>query len=670
MVFLAQGSFAVKVDTAVADGLGNDTVPVIISFQKYIPPDSVMASVGITSTKAASANSRPDLVIRKRYRNFNMIAGNISREGLKKLMENPSVKSIEMDARVSILLDKSAPLIGASEVNEMGYNGAFLRGNGASVCVIDTGVDSSHPALSVIGGYDFVNSDNDPMDDNGHGTMVAGIISSRDSRYTGVAPESGIVALKALDSAGSGSFSDVVASIDYCITNRDKFNISAISMSLGVSGFRTNDSSECDSLAAGNAINTAVQNNIPVVVSSGNGGYPDGISYPACASGAISVGATDDYDRIASFSNSASLLDLLAPGVGIKTSYPGTEFLSGSGTSFSAPHIAGAVALLRQMGMINSSLSLSPSEVENLLKNTGVRLIDGKNGLSFPRVDINAAVLSLAGNMNSQETPMAVSIESPKPIVYASRSIPLIISLTAKADSIEYSANGRFATLCSNCRYFKDNVVFSEGSNEIVVRANRKGVSNSTNVSFLVDSIKPKIHSTNSNGWSNGTFAVTFTEENPKNISLWIRGNGSNFSRFEMKNCASGRRVSCTTNIGISNMENQAIDFYFTIADLINEVSSRIQSSVVDTTRPSLIINSPIDGSAYYGRLTLDAISSEPAAISYSVNDGPQKKLCTYCRTVSRKQAFSTGNNSVAVYAADRAGNSNSRTVSFQTSNI
>src|SRR5262245_30768339 len=91
------------------------------------------------------------------------------------------------------------------------------RGQGESVAIIDTGIDYTHPDLGgswgnrVIAGYDFVNHDNNPMDDNGHGTHVAGIIASSSKTYSGVAPNVNLIALKVLDANGNGNFGNVEA---------------------------------------------------------------------------------------------------------------------------------------------------------------------------------------------------------------------------------------------------------------------------------------------------------------------------------------------------------------------------------------------------------------------------------------------------------------------------
>ncbi|MBI2107962.1 S8 family serine peptidase, partial [Candidatus Woesearchaeota archaeon] len=142
------------------------------------------------------------------------------------------------------------------------------------------------------------------MDDQGHGTHVAGIVASTNDPYTGIAPEANIVALKVLDFSGFGTTENVIAGIDWCVNNAATLNISVISMSLGGGQYNSSCDSEDSSTAA--SINTAVSQNITVVVATGNtnANYPTataGIATPACIQNSIRVTAVDKSDSMASF---------------------------------------------------------------------------------------------------------------------------------------------------------------------------------------------------------------------------------------------------------------------------------------------------------------------------------------------------------------------------------
>ena len=154
--------------------------------------------------KVLSTLTDADFRAKHKYKTINAFAGSVTLNGFNKLNINPDVKSIELDREVHISMAESAPLIDANDVWNIRVNNINITGEDETVCVIDTGIDYTHADLGgclganckVIGGYDFVNSDSNPIDDNGHGTHVAGTVASTNSVYKGVAPGSKLVAMK------------------------------------------------------------------------------------------------------------------------------------------------------------------------------------------------------------------------------------------------------------------------------------------------------------------------------------------------------------------------------------------------------------------------------------------------------------------------------------------
>lgn len=229
-------------------------------------------------------------------------------------------------------------------------------GVGRKVVVLDTGYNYNHPELnsSYLGGKNFVNS-NDPMDDNGHGSHVAGIITADgvSPSAKGVAPGTGIIAGKVLDASGSGYFSNTVAAIYWAVDGPDgipntvdDFNADAISLSLGSSPPYTYNGF-CDNVMPDmtTAIKYAVDRGVVVVVAAGNSGS-SGVSIPGCISYSTTVGAVDSSDRIASFSGIGNAVDITAPGVNILSAW-GSGYAYASGTSMATPVVSGTVALIK-----------------------------------------------------------------------------------------------------------------------------------------------------------------------------------------------------------------------------------------------------------------------------------------------------------------------------------
>ncbi|MFH2028817.1 MAG: S8 family serine peptidase, partial [Nanoarchaeota archaeon] len=345
-------------------------------------------------------------------------SGNITEKGFYKLLKDQRVKKIQDNSiKAHLNLQESRPLINADDVYNLGYSGA-----GQTICIIDSGVNYNYSDLGgcfgagcrVKAGYDYFNNDSDPFDDDGHGTFVAEIAASEDSIFTGIAPDLDIVALKVCGGVGEGCpLDDIKSALQWCYANRFNYDISIVSISLGIS----NGAGSCGEDFVNDEIDDLYNAGIPVITASGNDDDEEEIDYPACYSNTIAVGATYDFgdgteeldwcdevyggnlifgicfegviphtefsctdypevDNIACFTNRGTLLDLLAPGSDITS----LEF-SGSGTSAATPMVSGVIAL-----MLEKDSDLTPNEILDILKDTGVS-IDG-----WKRIDALAAI--------------------------------------------------------------------------------------------------------------------------------------------------------------------------------------------------------------------------------------------------------------------------------------
>jgi subtilisin family serine protease len=185
----------------------------------------------VSQKKAQQLQLKTQLVkaklIEKEIRSLNRLSNALvvaaTSENAKEISMYKGVKSIRKEHKYQVSLDDSVPLTNADETwLRLDSDGQSVTGTGIKIAIIDTGIDYSHSALGtcmgvkckVLGGYDFVNDDGDPMDDHGHGTHVAGIAAANSEQIKGVAPDALLYAYKSLDSYGSGWETDIIAAIE------------------------------------------------------------------------------------------------------------------------------------------------------------------------------------------------------------------------------------------------------------------------------------------------------------------------------------------------------------------------------------------------------------------------------------------------------------------------
>lgn len=347
--------------------------------------------------------SAQDAEIKNVYKSINAISANVPKDKIGKLKINPNVEYVEIDQEAHILGFPTDPVplrsfkvateqiipwgIQKIRTTEVWPNGN--KGTGIKVCIIDTGIDYDHEDLAgnYKGGYNFINNSNNPKDDHGHGTHVSGTIAALDNNVgvIGVAPESHIYAIKVLDANGSGSYSNIIAGIQWAIDNK----MQIISMSLGGTGYSKTLEDICDK---------AYKEGLLIIAAAGNRGSDgDTITYPAKFDSVIAVGATDSNDERASFSSVGPDLELSAPGVKVLSTVPKgsckmcdpSGYREANGTSMACPHTSGTAALI-----IKAYPELRIVDVRKVLQETTVDL--GNQGrdiyYGYGRIDAKAAV--------------------------------------------------------------------------------------------------------------------------------------------------------------------------------------------------------------------------------------------------------------------------------------
>ncbi len=255
------------------------------------------------------------------------------------------------------------------------------------VAILDTGIDYTHPDLAgqyLPLGYDFINNDNDPFDDNYHGTHCAGIIAATINNGIGIAgiADVSIIAEKTLDNNGYGTAENLASGIDHAVAQ----GAHIISISLGGYGY---------SQLVNDSVQNAITAGIMVISASGNYGTNDPY-YPAALSGVFAVGATGSSDNRPYYSNYGDWLDISAPGDDIYSthiwgSYWG-DYMYDSGTSAACSHVAGLAALL-----LSEFPTYTPDQIYNIMETTSVDLGDPGYDIYFGwgRIDAFAAIFGL-----------------------------------------------------------------------------------------------------------------------------------------------------------------------------------------------------------------------------------------------------------------------------------
>ncbi len=309
-----------------------------------------------------------------------------------------NVRIIDEDMEVHILLSESVPLINVPKIWLDG-----VEGEGVTVAVVDTGIDKDHPDLKgkVILQEDFTSekgTEFENVDGNGHGTHVASTIAgtgaASNGKYKGVAPKAKLIAAKVLASNGSGSFSGVIAGIDWAA----KQNCQVMNLSLGA-----NVAGSCDgSDPVCQAVDAAMDKGIVMCIAAGNSG-PESktVGTPGCAKKVITVGATDKSDAIAWFSSRGPTADgrvkpdVCLPGVNIVAArakntsmgHPVNQYYtSASGTSMATPHCSGVAALLKSYDP-----RLTSYQIKEIIMKTAIDLHIDPNSQGSGRCDAFAA---------------------------------------------------------------------------------------------------------------------------------------------------------------------------------------------------------------------------------------------------------------------------------------
>jgi len=667
----------------------DEKIRVIIKLKK--PEGLIKAQAVKSHIKSDILNEGGEVI--KEFSIFEGLAVEIPASKIITLVNNPNIELIVEDRPVKAFLTESVPLINADDIWNKIQAQTNITGKGQTVCIIDSGVDYNHPDLGggigpgfkVLGGYDFVNNDPDPIDDNGHGTHVAGIIAAN-GNLKGVAPDANIVAIKVLNASGVGSSIDVLAGIDWCVSNATIYNITVISMSLGGGLYTSYCDNEPFETFFRDAINAAVAKNITVVVATGNEANYTAISSPACIRNATRVGATYDNDvggitwgdppictdtstyadKITCFTNRGTNFPdiLLAPGALINSTYLSNGYQESGGTSMATPHVSGLIALLNQEYRAIYGTNPTPDYLFYVLNSTGVPIYDSATGMTYYRVDALAAYYAI------NPAPPAITFVSPTPenaTLWDKTWIYINVTFSENVDTAILDWNGTNYTMqmpVSTAAYY--NVTnLSEG--DYIYRVYANDTSGNMNVSetrvITVDLTPP---------------TITFIAPTPDNAStVNVSYVFINITASEALN-----RSILEWNGTNETMQGSGLNWYLNKTYLLNgnytfrvhaqDLAGNWNSSeikVVEVDAPLLIsIESPLNRSYPSQNVHFNITVNKPlASANVSIDGGGNYTLVndSIAHWYNISISLNEGEHNATFYVQDLAGDVNSSTVYF-----
>jgi subtilisin family serine protease len=406
-------------DTADTALIGQDRVRVIVQLTEREAADAVLARVDSIASDVQRMSQLPILVLE------------LPESALDDLARAPHVVSVTRDVAVPYALASTLPVIRANSLHAIGFDGT-----GTTIAILDTGIDDDHDFFGangsrivaercfsgatggsrvslcpngqtidtqaqVVGVAACMNGAENLCD---HGTHVAGIAAGSGASdpnaqgTNGVAPSARVIAMQVFtrfnddtSCGGAGrapcvlSFqSNQLSALNEVLAldiANPSWNIVAANMSLG-GGMHT---AACDEDPLKVAIDALLANGVATVIAAGNNGFDAAVSAPGCISTAFTVGNTTDSDAVASTSNRGTLLDVFAPGSGVDSSVPNDAYANLNGTSMAAPHVAGALAVLRQAFPTSSMADLMFN-----LKHSGVTVVYSSGGVQVitRRIDV------------------------------------------------------------------------------------------------------------------------------------------------------------------------------------------------------------------------------------------------------------------------------------------
>ena len=451
---------------------------------------------------------------------------------LAALQNDPNVEFAEKDAVASVKMTPNDPYFTSEwHLTDISAPQAWDLCTGASgvvIAVLDTGIDLTHPDLQgkILPGFNYVSSNNNVADDNGHGTWVAGTAAADGNNGTGVSSvawANKILPIKVADSTGYAYYSSIASGINYAADHGARV------INISIAG--TTSSSTLQ-----NAVNYAWGKNVVIVCAAGNAGNSTP-EYPAACTYCVAVSALEPGDTLAGWSCYGSYVTVCAPGDGIITTDMNGGYATVAGTSFASPIVAGVAALIA-----SANPSLSNAQIVSILKSTATDLGTAGYDIYYGYGKVNAyeAVMSAVGSSGggSDTTAPTCSITSPANGSTLSGTVSVAVSASDNVGvtKTEFYINGGLVTTdtASPWSYSWNTANVANGLYTLAAKAYDAAGNCGTSTSLTV---------TVQNGTS-GTADTT-----PPSVMITSPANGSTLSATARIN------VTASDNVGVSSMD-------------------------------------------------------------------------------------------------------------------
>lgn len=628
-----QGQPAEKVGAGVWAALDRGESPAIVVALNVAPSRDLATTrrnVAATQDDVLRGVRDEDLHVRRLFAAVPALSALARNRGaVMRLAADARVARVDLDEGGSGALTNSVPLIRANLRHARGNRGA-----GVVVGILDSGIDTDHPDLAdalvgqacfgdnngSIDGTGFCPNGSDRQtgagaaeDDAGHGTHVSGIVASNGGvSGTGVAPDASIFAIKVTNNCSfSGCFSyvsEIVAALDYVLTNR-QFNIQIINMSLGTNArYAGNcDAADAGTMASAAAVNALRTAGVITFASAGNNASDVDMPLPACLTNVISVGATDNNDVIANFSNITSTTDILAPGVSIVSDAIGGGTTTASGTSMASPTAAGCAALLIQSGD-----ATTPATIETRLETSSITAT--RAGVTLPRIDCSPTNTAPTVSANQASVTVNEGIAAANTGVFAD----------ANNDPVTLSASVGTITPGSGTWSWSYGTVDGPAQSQTVTVTANDGVGGVTSTTFalVVNNVNPTVNA-GANGTliSNqvlnfsGTFSDPGTNDAPWSWSIdWGFGTPTTGSTSSQAAAITGSKQYCavgsyTITLRVTDKDNGTGTASRTVQVTAIPVTVDVRQASVNLGSNGLL---PV---AVLSSATFDATTLNPATV-------------------------------------------------------